>query len=168
MAYQTKFDGSTEATIKLGGENNPQSIEGYFLGTKATKSEYGDGKLHIFQTSAGNVGVWGKTRMDSLLTQDLVGLMVLVSFTGMIAPSKKGRKPSYGYKVQFDKDNSINTDHINLSAASSEDEGSDDSEGYESDEAPVAYKAPVAPSRPASTPSTDRQAQLQALLNKRK
>jgi hypothetical protein len=171
MAYQTKFDGKTDATIKLGGEGNPESIEGYFMGTKTTQSEFGEGKLHLFQTPGGVVGVWGKSYMNRLLTEDLRGMMVLVSFTGMVAPSKKGRRPAYGYKVQFDKDNTIDVSGVNLGAAAdSEDEGSDDAhlfDGGEEQEV-TSYKAPIAPAKPASTPSSDRQAQLQALLSKRK
>lgn len=173
MAYQTKFDGSTDKTIKLGGAGNPSSLEGYFLGSKDTQSDFGPGKLHIFQTEEGTVGVWGKTRMNGLLTKDLIGQMVLVSFTGMVPPSKKGRQPSYGYKVQHDPSNVIDTSGVNLKAATASDDDSE-SESYDSEgstetfeeEAPVVHAPPKAPARPASTPSAERAAQVQALLNK--
>ncbi len=173
MAYQTKFDGTTDKTIKLGGEGNPTSIEGYFLGSKDTQSDYGPGKLHIFQTDEGTVGVWGKTRMNGLLTKDLVGQMVLVSFTGMIAPSKKGRKPSYGYKVQHDPSNVTDTTGINLNAAATDEDSADDVEGYDSEVSTDSYDEPtapparpVAPAKAAPAPNAARTAQVQALLNK--
>lgn len=164
MAYITKFNGSTDATIKLGGEGNPTSIEGYFLGSKDTQSDYGPGKLHIFKTKEGTIGVWGKTRMNNQLTSDLKGQMVLVTFTGMVAPSKKGRKPSYGYEVQHDPDNSIDVTGINLGAQEPEAE----EDFIEEDAADEAAPAPVvrAPAIAARTPSADSQARVQALLNK--
>lgn len=178
MAYITKFDGRTDKTIKLGGEGNPGSIEGYFLGSKDTLSDFGPGKLHYFQTEEGVIGVWGKTRMNSLLSNDLRGQMVLLTFTGMIAPSKKGRRPSYGYKVQHDPSNTIDVSNIDLSATPlSEDSDDSEVESYTSDsdtsdseesyEQPVLAK-PTAPARPVATPNADRQAKVQALLNKSK
>lgn len=168
MAYVTKFDGRTDKTIKIGGEGNPTSIEGYFLGSKDTSSDFGPGKLHLFQTEEGVIGVWGKTRMNNLLTADLRGQMVLVNFTGMIAPSKKGRRPSYGYKVQHDTQNVIDVSNIDLTSTL---ESSEDSEtevdSYESNAIEVLVdRHPVAPKTPATTPSAERRAQVQALLNK--
>lgn len=181
MSYKTKFDGRTDKTIKLGGEGNPSSIEGYFLGSKETTSDYGPGKLHLFQTSEGVVGVWGKTRMNTLLTEDHRGQMVLLSFTGMIAPSKKGRRPSYGYKLQYDPENTIDVSNIDLTAAASAEDDGDaeiadlmnggaDLESYETEaeeEAPAPRLA-VPPRVAAAPASADRQAKMQALLNSRK
>lgn len=177
MGYKTKFDGNTDKTIQVGGVNsktnqaNPATIEGYFLGSKDTQSDYGPGKLHIFQTSEGTIGVWGKTRMDKLLTSELVGQMVLVTFTGMIAPSKKGRRPSYGYKVQHDPENTIDTSTINLSPSASDEEDSFEEEESFETEAEEAYEEPaparaVAPKVAAVAPDASRQAKVQALLNK--
>lgn len=167
MAYQTKFDGNTDKTVTLGKEGNPTSIEGYFLGTKITPDTgYGPGKLHIFQTAEGAVGVWGKTRLDQLLSADLIGQMTLVSFTGMIAAAKKGKSPSYGFKVQHDKDNTIDTSSINLSSSDNQELDSNDSDVIEEEEpAPVAYTSPKIA---AKTPNSDRVAKVQALLNGRK
>lgn len=179
MSYKTKFDGRTDKTIKLGGDGNPVSIEGYFLGSKETQSDYGPGKLHLFQTSDGVVGVWGKTRMNTLLTEDHRGQMVLLSFTGMIAPSKKGRRPSYGFKLQYDPENTIDVSNIDLSAAPSAEDDEDlglgeehnemSTDGLEDElEAEVRPAPAVAPRVAASVPSADRQAKMQALLNSRR
>lgn len=180
MGYITKFDGRTDKTVKVGGEGNPTSIEGYFLGSKDTESDYGPGKLHLFQTQEGVVGVWGKTRMNNLLTEAHRGQMVLLSFTGMIQPSKKGRRPSYGYKLQYDPSNTIDVANIDVNAApasTESEEGYDDSSdsydsemsGHEEDtveETPPAR--PVAPKVAAATPDASRQAKVQALINKSK
>lgn len=173
MAYQTKFSGNTDKTIVLGKEGAPNSIEGYFLGSKDTNSEFGPGKLHVFQTKTGTIGVWGKTRLNLLLTSELVGQMVKATFTGMIQPSKKGRRPSYGFEVQHDPDNTTDTSGINLNATAEAEEDnevlpeSDDSafEEETQDEAPTAR--PKAPAVAASVDAS-RQAKIQALLNKKR
>ena len=177
MGYKTKFDGNTDKTIQVGGKNssgepNPTSLEGYFLGTKATESDYGPGKLHIFQTKEGTVGVWGKTRLDNLLTSDLLGQMVLVSFTGMIAPTKKGRKPSYGYKVQHDEENTIEVGNLNLNATSNE--SSDDSEEDNdsgsafdgSDEESTSFASVTPPKKAAVPPTATQQNRVKELLSR--
>lgn len=173
MAYVTKFDGRTDKTVKVGGEGNPTSIEGYFLGSKDTVSDYGPGKLHLFQTHEGIVGVWGKTRMNNLLTEDHKGQMVLLTYTGMIAPTKKGMRPSYGFKLQYDASNTIDISNIDLSAspaASEEEETGDEyvsqEETYEEEQVVAAPARPVAPQRPAAAPDASRQAKVQALLTK--
>lgn len=181
MAYVTKFDGRTDKTIKLGGEGNPSSIEGYFMGSKDVPSDYGVGKLHLFQTHEGVVGVWGKTRMNNLLTEQHLGQMVLVSFTGMIQPSKKGRRPSYGYKLQFDPANTIDVSQVDLKATPTADADEDDSKDatYRSQPAHDEPEAdeessydeieparPVAPKVAAPALDAERKARMQALLKK--
>jgi hypothetical protein len=164
MAYVTKFDGSTDKTVTLGKEGDPKSIEGYFLGSKVTPDTgYGEGKLHIFQTEEGSVGIWGKTRLNTLLTSDIVGQMTLVTFTGMIMPKTKGRRPSYGFKVQHDPSNKIDTSNINLSASLPADEDDGEEDNLNSSEETYASKAP-APRAPANAPDAEKRARVQALL----
>jgi len=176
MAYKKKQDLSTDKTIKLGGideasqKPNPTSIEGYFLGTKTTPDTgYGPGQLHFFQTEEGVVGVWGKTNLNRLLTPDLAGQMVLVNFKGM-GPKVKGKNRAYLYEVQHDSDNT--TEVSSFSSAeepSSESVGSSEDEEYSYEAEDVVEAAParpVAPAKAAVTPSADRQARVQALLNK--
>lgn len=177
MAYKKVFDGQTDKTIQLGGRNNttgienPKSIEGYFLGTKDTESgDYGPGKLHIFQTKEGTVGVWGKTRLNRILGKSLIGKMVLVNFTGMVQATKKGRKPSYGYEAFGDDENTIDVSSLDLNATATvddEDLGDEEQGGEEetyADEAPTARA--TAPATPASVPNAARAAKVQALLNR--
>lgn len=165
MAYKTKFDGQTDKTVTLGLEGNPTSLEGYFLGSKDIVSEFGPGKLHIFQTQEGNIGVWGKTRLNGMLTKDLVGQMVLVEFTGMVAPKKKGRRPSYGFKVQHDPDNTIEVT-MDLSGSTAETYGDEEADEVSDSapEAPLASATRVA----ARGPTAEQKARVQALVSGRK
>jgi hypothetical protein len=173
MAYKNKFDGSTDTTVTLGSENSPTQIEGYFLGSKTTPDKgYGPGKLHVFQTEKGTVGVWGKTRLNNLLTSDLVGQMVFVEFTGMIAPKTKGRRPSYGFSVKHDPENTIDTTSINLSAPSEEIEEETENEAQEElhrySQPETSFKGPTASKTAAVSPSAERSARVQALLSGKK
>lgn len=165
MAYKKKFDGNTDKTIALGKPGDPKSIEGYFLGTKVIPgTAYGDAKLHIFQTSEGTIGVWGKTRLNNLLTTELVGQMTLVEFTGMVQPTKKGRRPSFGYQVSHDEDNTIDTGGIDLSAPQEpESDESEDSQSFDQDdlhEDEVQMKA-------AKSPDPSKRAKVEALLKRK-
>lgn len=179
MSYKTKLDPSASKTIQVGGKGadgtrNPTEIEGYYLGAKETDGQYGPGKLHIFQTSEGNVGVWGKSNSNRLLTGDLVGQMVKLTFTGMSKPAK-GKRPAYLYQVQHDPENTIDASGIDLNASEDSDNlpdygGEEDSDvfGDESNdyEEPIIQRA-VAPKVAAKAPSAAQQAKVQALLNRK-
>lgn len=183
MAYITKQSLSTDKTITIGGVNretgvkNPTSIEGYFIGTKTTPDKgFGPGKLHIFQTKDGNVGVWGKSYLNSLLTAEMAGLMCLVEFQGMSKP-KKGRNPAYTYGLKYDPDNRIEVSGFNLEDAGeeqSDDETPVAAEEYhtsadeeEALDEVVAHRA-VAPKRPAVATSAENARRVQELLAGRK
>jgi len=164
MPYITKFSGNTDKTVTLGKPGDPTSVEGYFLGSKDTPDGgFGPGKLHIFQTNEGSIGVWGKTRLNSSLTSELVGQMVLVEFTGMVAPQKKGRRPSYGFKVQHDPSNTIDTTNIDLGASEPAD---DDSEEETSNESASYSSRPTTPPPAAIAPDAERRARVNALLKR--
>lgn len=172
MAYKTKFSGNTDSTITLGKEGAPTSVEGYFLGTKETPDTmgYGPGKLHVFKTADGDVGVWGKSRLNALLTHDLVGQMVLAEFTGMIAPTKKGKRPSYGFKVQHDPTNTIEVSADALSAPADADDYEDADAGEVAEYAETVAASPARPvARPTlKTPDAAARAKVNALLAGRK
>lgn len=153
MAYKTKFDGQTDTSIQLGDKNNPTpvSIEGYFLGTRETPDTgYGPGKLHIFQTPEGTTGVWGKTNSNRLLTSELVGQMVLLTFTGM-GEKKKGKNPAYNYSLQHDPDNTTDVSGINVNGQEPE-ESEGETESVDSDAEPT--PAPTYASTPVVRTAT--------------
>lgn len=189
MAYKTKISLTTDTTIVLGGVNketgdkNAASIEGYYLGNRPTPDKgYGPGVLHFFKTVKGVVGVWGKTRLNNLLTKELAGQMCLVTFTGM-GPKSKGRSPAFLYEVKHDEDNTMDVSNLEVQDAAGEpaedededtgrsapnyaaDDEENDEASYEAAPAPV--RTAAAPKRTASVPDAARQAQVQALLNKR-
>ncbi len=169
MAYKTKLDAKTDEAIKLGGEGNPSSIEGYYLGAKDTPDTgYGPGKLHIFQTEKGNVGVWGKTNINRLLTADHAGQMCLLEFTGM-GERRKGRNAAYEYKLSYDEDNTIDTSGLNVNAAEASEDYADDSDSEEEEvQDEVAPARAVPPKVSAKTPDAARQAEVRARLSGRR
>jgi hypothetical protein len=182
MAYKKKLDLVTDNAIQLGGSTagklNPTKIEGFYLGFKEVDGEYGLGKLHIFQTLKGNVGVWGKTNLNRILTSHEKGMMCQVTFTGM-GTAKKGKKPAYEYQLEYDDSLTIDVSGIDLSASEPEslenssesDVGSytapaDDDESNESVDESVTYSRPSAPKNPPVGVSSAQQKRVQDLLNK--
>lgn len=180
MAYIKKFDGQTDTTVQLGDKNNPvrKSVEGYFLGTKETPDTgYGPGKLHIFQTKEGTVGVWGKTNSNRLMTSDHRGQMCKLTFTGM-GEKKKGKNPAYNYELQYDAENTTDVTGVDMNASEPEEDlGSDEVEGSSFAEEPseseesspdeitvARAKPPLSKPAPVSASSRDR---VNALLSRR-
>jgi hypothetical protein len=113
MAFKALNDLSSDVAIQLGGTDrktnkpNQSTITGYFLGTRqvdSPKSKTGKSALHIFQTSTGNVGVWGKTNLDQKLQSATPGALTRVTFTGM-QPTKNN--PMYVYNVEIDLEDTI-------------------------------------------------------------
>lgn len=173
MAFETLADLSTDNAIALGGFNkkerkaNPTSITGYYIGSKqvaSPKSKTGFAALHVFQTPEGNVGVWGKTDLDQKLRSAQLGAYTRVTFTGM---QETKNNPMYKYKVEIDRENTIEVaapTNEPTYAADDVGDGFEDLDEYTADDAAPAR----APANPASTPTADQQARVQALLNKRK
>lgn len=165
MALIKKITGQSDKTIKLGGAGNPTSIDGYFLGTKITADTgYGPGKLHMFSTAEGVVGVWGKTAMNNSLTQELLGQRVVVTFLGMKKSKTKGRNPFYDYSIEHDPENTMDVSEL----ANWNNGGESSDESYEDDITDEV--APARTSKPlqaASSPSASKQAQVRAELAKR-
>lgn len=115
MAFEKKRDLSCESAVALGGiredkktgkkYKNPTQFEGYYLGFREVDTGYDKpSKLHIFQTQKGQEGVWGKTNMDSQLSDVEPGTKTKVIFTGLLPPTKRGRKPMSKYDVFVDKE----------------------------------------------------------------
>lgn len=166
MALIKKITGQSDKTIKLGGAGNPTSIDGYFLGTKTTADTgYGPGKLHMFSTAEGVVGVWGKTAMNNSLTQELVGQRVVVTFLGMKKSKTKGRSPFYDYSIEHDPENTMDVSEL-ANWASGGAESSDESyEDEITDE--IAPARTAAPRNIPAAASPTQQARVKEALAKR-
>ncbi len=181
MAFERVKTLETDNTIGLGGKNkstqklNPTQIEGYFLGTRkvdSTKDKRGFSYIHVFQTSKGNVGVWGKTNMDRQLEVVQPGTMTRVTATGKTRPTKNG--DMILFNVEVDTGNTIEVE--GLSAQESTDDGTEEGDGTadygtedqgadddSNQEAPEAIPASArAPSNAAQ------QARVASLLGKKK
>jgi hypothetical protein len=181
MAFQEAQDLGCETTIRLGGtdkktgKNNPKTAEGFYVGSRRVTTKFGPSWVHVLQTSKGNVGIWGKTDLDSKLLAITKGTMVRLTYTHSV-PSNKGND-LMKYKVEFDKDNTIEV--ADGAPASSESEGGDYESAFsggddgETDEALEEESAPdeqpvhrpQPPKAAAKVPNAAQQARVQALLN---
>lgn len=174
MGFQEITSLDAEMTIAIGGMNkktgkkNPTSIEGYYLGKReveSKKSKTGKAFVYYFQTSKGNVGVWGKTDLDRKMESATPGTMLRVSHTGMLA-TPNGEM--YKFKVEFDPSNTITVAGSNEASGGYEEE---EAPGFDSDEELDSYDSDEAPAYKAPTPAlsaSDRQAKVQALLAKKR
>ncbi len=193
MAFKEVADLDAEVTTALGGFNkktkkpNPTKAEGYFLGSKVTKSpksKNGEAMLHILKTDKGNLGVWGKTDLDRKLRSVAVGTMIRITQNGQV-PTVNG--DMYKFKVEVDTENTLDISELpsqaNTPYSATEDgaeysaESESEDEEYaedpevdadESAEDEVAPPRAAAPKAPAKAPSAERQAKVQALLNKQR
>lgn len=191
MAFTEVVSLDCDTAIQLGGKDrktgkaNPTRIEGYYVGSKkiaSPKSKTGFSSLHVFQTSKGAVGVWGKTDLDRKLASAQLGAMTRVTYTGM---KETKNNPMYVYKVEVDSENTIDVSSAATGDSADEDSaenlfGNETSEAtYEDaeetdpgeeealpDEVPPARA--TAPRLPAQAPSAERQARVKALLGARK
>lgn len=123
MAFKEVTSLDADNTIALGGSNrktgkaNPQSAEGYYLGTRkieSKKAKTGFAAIHFLQTPEGNLGIWGKTDLDRKLSGVSPGTMVRLSFDKMV-PTPNGEM--YKYKVEVDDSNTI---VVNISSDTNE------------------------------------------------
>lgn len=186
MAFQEVVSLDCDSAIQLGGKDrktgkaHPIRIEGYYVGSKdvpSPKAKSGFSKLHVFQTSKGAVGVWGKTDLDRKLASATAGSMTRVTYTGM---KETKNNPMYVYKVEVDSENTIDVSSANEEAVENSFGNETSSETYEDaetetdpgeeetqlDEVPPARA--TAPRQPAAVPSAERQAKVKALLGARK
>lgn len=183
MAFKKIQELDCETTVALGGRNkltgkaNPISAEGYFLGTKVTaskKSTTGLANLHILQTPAGNVGVWGKTDLDRKMRNATAGHMVRITQNGT-APTPRG--DMYKYLVEVDEENTID---VNFgTTASFQEQPTEDAYAPQVDEeeTDVDVEEPAydvipaarasAPRTPIAAPNAASAARTQALLKSR-
>jgi hypothetical protein len=173
MAFKQVASLDADTTISIGGKNkktnktNPTSLEGYFLGSKKVadqKKKSGFSYIHIFQTPKGNVGVWGK------ILQVPPGTMTRVSFATMRSTPNGDM---YVYNVEIDTDNVVEAPLAQEAQSNDDDGGTYDASGddgqdaaqeeEEEQEAPEAIAPPV-----NARAAADKQARVQALLNKKR
>lgn len=143
MAFQEVLSLDADTIITLGGVNketgrkNPTTAEGYYLGLRTVEGKRGPSKIHFLRTPKGNLGVWGKTNMNSQLSAIPTGTMVRITSTGT-KPTKNG--DMYTFKVEFDSSEKIDVpsfksnlnDSENTGVTSYADEDADNS--YDSDD----------------------------------
>jgi hypothetical protein len=174
MAFEKVQSLNAETAISLGGFNtklkkdNPTSIVGYFIGTKivdSRSSESGKSNLHIFQTSTGNVGVWGKADLDSKMFSVKKGNLVSVTFLE-IKQLAKGKM--YLYDVEQDRANTIDVAETQAAASLSEEDTGEEIADNEEEAAPdeVAPSRAAAPRTPTQAPSAAAQARAKDLVSR--
>lgn len=171
MAYKKVADLSGDIpAIAIGGFNkklkqdNPTSVEGYYLGSRdvpSEKSKTGKAKIHVFKTPKGNQPVWGKTDMDGKLDQVTKGAHVKVEFSGM----KKVRTGEmYIYDVFEDEDNAIEEGILTASDPQEDEETetdyNDSGDNYE--------ELPSAQVLQTAKAAADRMAKTKELLSRNK
>lgn len=182
MAFTPVQDLDADITISLGGINkktgkkNPTEVEGYYLGTRTVdskKDKKGYAHIYFFQTQNGTIGVWGKTDLDRKMKQVKPGTMTQIKQSGTIATPNGDM---YKFTVAVDKENTIevadhsdSSPHSDAVEATSYAASNDDEEAEETEEEQLELPLPraAAPSRPATTPSAERQAKVQALLSRK-
>lgn len=181
MAFKEVTDLNPDTTVSLGGTNkktgkaNAKQVEGYFLGSRKVedrKKKSGFSYIHVFQTSKGNLGVWGKTDLDRKMLGAAPGAMTRVTVTGTV-PTPNG--DMYKFKVEIDADNSV---EVNAPAEAQEvtaegynddavidNDDEDNADAYSSG-ADTSYDIEEAPAPMAA--SSANKARVEALLKKRK
>lgn len=178
MAFKTVTSLDADTTISLGGFNkktrkdNPNSVEGYYLGSRkvdSKKSTNGFAYIHFLQTPTGNLGVWGKTDLDRKLVTVTPGTMIRATHTGMQA-TPKGEM--YKYKVETDDENTI---EVNLAEqqqdnSSSKNDSDEDNSAIANAGASDEYDDEVDEDaiQQAALIAAEKKAKVQALLSRNK
>jgi len=178
MAFEEIKSLDCDTTISLGGTNkktgkkNPTQIEGYYLGSRTVadqKKKSGVSYIHVLQTKDGNTGVWGKTNLDNKMKSVTPGFMIRITQSGM---QSTPNGDMYLYKVEVDKENTVDVAGLNDANNSDADNAADyeaeEEAGLDEDEAPadeVPVSRPSPSQRPtANAPDAARQAKVQAML----
>lgn len=141
------------------------TLKGYYQG-KSDKVILGRPAVeHLYKTKDGLVTVLGQANILKQLADNSVevGTYVEITFSGQMRKLKNGNTMKV-YDVAFDRDNM----DLEVEAPASE-EIADEEELLDEELADeVAPPPPVAPSRPASVPTPERTARMQALLRGKK
>ncbi len=174
MAYKEITSLDADVTVAIGGKNrktnktNPTQVEGFYLGTRqvqSPKSKTGLASIHYFQTSKGNVGVWGKTDMDRKMSTATPGAMTLVKFEKM-QPTPNGEM--YKYSVAQDEDNTIEVSVAPTQTSSNDSDESSEEENNEESYETQSEENDEDEAQAAALLAAERKAKVQSLLNKGK
>lgn len=175
MGFKELQSLDADITITLGGvdkktkKTNPKQIEGYYLGKRQVKGGKftKPGKLdsiYYFQTSTGNVAVWGKTDLDRKMQSAPPGAMLRATHVGM-TPTPNG--DMHKYKVEVDEDNIIDVSGFatpeptnNVLTADFDDSNEVDGEQDEEEKVEYEPQKTIAPTRVSAS-----RAEVEAILN---
>lgn len=143
MARKSIQDLSTVGTVEF--KNAGQEFAGYYLGFRNVTSDYGTHKLHVFNTPEGNIGAWGSTKLDELLSKVTAGAMTYITYQGKVKLS--GARTMKKYAVDFDDELTIDISTVagaSDAAESAADEIDSDTEYEASDDSDAPAIAPAA------------------------
>jgi hypothetical protein len=169
MSLEEVVSLEADVTYSLGklnkktGKVDPKTVEGYYLGFRKVENRLGESQIHFFKTEKGNVAIWGSTDLNRKLQSVKLGNMTKAEFVGM-KETPKGDMRSF--KVYQDRTNFIEVDE-NLSASPViEDADEDDEVVNDEDDSQDVYLPQGINTVQLS--ASERQAKVQALLNKNK
>lgn len=174
MAFKSVIDLDAAVTVSLGSKDKKTTMEGYYLGAKTVadkKKKSGTSKIYIFQTEAGNVGVWGKTNLDQKMLSVIPGTMTRVTQDGM---RKTPNGDMYLFTVEVDNDNTIDVGALATAATTATSEAEEvEEEGTEAEEEPEEETEENADEAEAALVAAQaevakRRVKTMALLNKNK
>lgn len=167
MAFKEVASLDAEVTVALGkkdkktGKPYPKQAEGYYLGSRTVENKRGESVLHFLQTPNGNLGIWGTTDLNRKLGRATPGVMVRITSTGT-KPTPNG--DMYTYKVETDEANII---EVSAAADSYANDTDDSATTDDSDmDQPDGTNDDV--DQEAALAQAERQAKVQAMLNKGK
>ena len=170
MARQKVITLNADSAIAL---KDVGTFNGYYVGTKKCDTGFDKpSSLHVFQTDAGSVGVWGFARLDEQLLAVPKGSMTWLQYQGVGKSHKKGFKPPQLASVEFDAAIAIDVAGVELQTeAVNEPDYSTATDAVdgaaEDDTADVVEDAPLpAPTRGAPRAANPaQQAKVQAALD---
>lgn len=178
MGFKEVASLDADNAIALGGFNkktkkdNQKSAEGYYLGSRTVSTKKGDAQLHFLQTPKGNLGVWGKTDMNRKLSAVQPGTMIRITHTGM---QTTPNGDMYKYKVEVDKENTIEVEGLAADAGNSSDDNGSEDESYDAgsddsgnDESDDNAEQDEDEAQAAALAAAEKKAKVEALLNKNK
>lgn len=116
MAYEKVTDLSTDTVFALGNEKDKlPEIEGFYLGARKVNTANGESFIHVFQTSKGNVGIWGTKKLNDNLTTDSIGSMMLVVYKNKVKIA--GGKTQHTYEFNIDREQTITVPKLSAGSA---------------------------------------------------